>query len=45
MTTISYAGDPEAVAAYLTTLIGSGNTIYMITKTKGNTKYLIMYGP
>lgn len=45
MTVVSYAGSPEAVAAYMTSLIALGNKIYVLKKAKITTKYVIVYGP
>jgi hypothetical protein len=44
MNIVVIKGYPESVASLIQALIGLGNTIYLVTKTKNNSDYLVIYG-
>ena len=44
MTTVSVAGDPERIKAYIDNLISLGNKIYQLSKAKTVAYYIIVYG-
>lgn len=43
MISVTVVGDPDKVSSYINTVIGLGNTIYSVTKTKNNATYIITY--
>lgn len=42
MTVATYTGDPDSVCAYIQGIIGSGETIDIVTLTKNNSEYIII---
>lgn len=43
MTIVTVAGDPEALCTFLNSVIGSGNDITLLQKTKNNSTYIVGY--
>lgn len=43
MTLVTIVGEPDSVCSFLNTIIGSGNDITLLKKTKNNSTYIVGY--